>query len=314
MLYLIFLILTACSQQEKADNHFSGEAMTMPYHIHVAHPINHRERANIEKMITATFQFADQTYNHWNPSSEIGQFNQLKSCHAQLISNTLSDLFHLASQLNHWTKGKFDPTLRPLIQRLKSNQPIPPNLPCGWDQVELNHSILTKKSEGIEVDFDAISKGYTIDLLIAQLKDAGYDNLYVEWAGEIKTSGRPNETRPWIVALRHPQSPYLADAVERIPLDNDAIATSGDYLQIYNHEEKEVSHIIDGHSHTPSLARGTSVAVRAKSCALADGLATSAMLIEDEKELQKWIEEMRNIYPETHFWVITSNKKGDSTE
>ena len=138
MLYLIpLLILCACSPEKKVDNHFVGDAMTMAYHIHVAHPITKKERSQIESLIDDTFSYADNTYNHWNENSEISQFNKLKAYEALLISNTLCDLFTLSSKLHTLTKGRFDPTLRPIIQSLKLNQQIPEISSTGWEQIKL---------------------------------------------------------------------------------------------------------------------------------------------------------------------------------
>lgn len=280
--------------------------MTMPYHIQIAHSLSHKDSVIIEQLIADIFNHVNTTFNHWNPDSELSRINQLKSYEALLISKDIKNLCSLSNELHFLSKGLFDPTLRPLIQSLKNQTPFPVTT-IGWRHIELRGSILTKSQDHVELDFDAISKGYAIDLIADRFVQAGYPNIYVEWGGEIKALGTKCDGSPWRISIRNPLSPYLEDAIATICLSNSAIATSGDYLQHWNINGEEVTHIINGNTLKPKQITPSSiasVAVKAATCALADGLATIAMLYDEPEELNAWIKYIKSIDPDIEFWVM----------
>jgi thiamine biosynthesis lipoprotein len=127
------------------------------------------------------------------------------------------------------------------------------------------------------VTLDGIAKGYIVDQGVATLRQSGFDNVYVEAGGDLMVTGAKPAQQPWRIGVRQPrpemdwQMPVIATTA---PL---AIATSGDYMQAFT-EDLRHHHILDPRTgmSPPELASAT---VTAPSAALADALATAAMVL-----------------------------------
>lgn len=196
--------------------------------------------------------------------------------------------------------------MRPCIQQLKNAQESSQPFITGWNQLTLCDHIIIKKHDDITLDFDAITKGYAVDLLAHKLLQLGYHNCLINWGGEIKGIGRPHPTRQWSISIRSPYSPHLDDAIDATTLENESIATSGDYMQRFMHHESVATHLIDPATQNPLYVTPQSIAsvsIKAKSCALADGLATIAMFLKEE-EIDEWVKTIQERYPEVSIWIV----------
>jgi len=314
-LILPLIFFCACKKNTTEEiTRFDGVEMTMPYQVQIAKKLTPSEKNLVQEMIDQTFDRINNNVNHWNPSSELSKINQLKCYEALLVSDDIRYLFDLALQLNLISEAKFDPSLRPLLQQLKSNTPIDTKIPIGLGKFKLTGHVLTKEQNGLELDFDAIAKGYAVDILSEKLEEMGYENTFVVWGGEIKARGKPNSKRNWNIVIRSPYSPHIQDAIEIVALHNASMATSGDYEQQYilnDTTNSLVTHIIDPTSKKALQITSESisaVSVKASSCALADGLATATMLMKGD-ELNKWLIKVKKEHPEVDIWVIKHNKK-----
>ena len=126
------------------------------------------------------------------------------------------------------------------------------------------------------VSLDGIGKGYIVDRGVDQLKDYGFNNVYVEAGGDLMVSGQKSDDTPWRIGIRNPRPEQKKELVT-LKVSDKAIATSGDYFQAFSPDLKH-HHIIDPRSgfSPPELASCT---VTAPNVALADGLATAAMVL-----------------------------------
>lgn len=141
---------------------------------------------------------------------------------------------------------------------------------------------LNKKNGGVQCDLSAIAKGYAVDLVAEKLMSLGFENFMVEVGGEVTTRGRRLDGRIWRIGIEKPDA--HGRAVQRaVPLDNMALATSGDYRNYREIDGKRFSHILDPRTGQPIENRVASVSVIHPSCMTADALATafSVMGFED---------------------------------
>ncbi len=93
---------------------------------------------------------------------------------------------------------------------------------------------------------------------------------------EVMALGEKNPQSPWKIGLQAPRA-TMGNLLTTLPVSNQALATSGDYLQAFSPDFAN-HHIIDprsGHS-SPELA---SVMVLAPTVMLADGLATAVIVM-----------------------------------
>ena len=63
--------------------------MTIDYRILIGQPVNSSDAIAISEIIRETFDEVNQTYNKWNPDSELSRLNRLKANVTVPISSKL---------------------------------------------------------------------------------------------------------------------------------------------------------------------------------------------------------------------------------
>lgn len=309
-LALFILILSSCSKSTPSNSaQFNGWAMTMPYHITVGSKIDYDQQKQIDDLIQDCFNEVNQTVNNWNPGSEVSLLNLQPANTKHIPSTHLSHLLSLSQEINQLSNGKFDPTIEPLTKAWKQAldfglRPSESELMAiqkniGWHHIELQEKSVSKRQDGTALDLCAISKGYCIDLITERLISAGFKNLFVEWAGEIRAAGSHPTGRNWTVQIEPMQ--------QITQLNNCAIATSGDYSQ--KEWGQGYFHIIDPIKCEPMIKKSGSISavtVIAPTCALADALATTLMLFETKQEAEDWAQSIIQIIPEISVVILNN--------
>ncbi len=167
----------------------------------------------------------------------------------------------------------------------------------GWEKIHIDEDrFLTKENGLIMVDFGGIAKGLTVDLLVENLSNLGFSNLYVEWGGEIKTLGEHPQGRKWKVFISRFEDTKVDNAVAIVEMDNLALATSGDYLQKWVVDGTEYFHIFNLKTMQPlriTQVSPGSATIAYSSCAIADGLATAALTFDTVEEARTWLEKLK---------------------
>lgn len=324
---VFFLVSTlsffSCSSPSQSELFlFSGHEMTIDYRILIGHPLNSKEQEIITQVITTTFDEVNHIYNKWNSQSELSKLNKLKAYEKVKISQELYLLLLRTDQIVKLTDSRFDPTIE-AVQNLwkdyleKGQEPTENSLlnlatTVGWNKIHFEDRLFFKENDLISIDLGGIAKGYCVDLLVERLNQAGYQNIFVEWGGEIRTSGQHPEKRAWNIFISHLGNPDPEKALNLLSLKNQAIATSGDYLQTWKIKtsEKELLyfHIIDPVTLHPLQVSQESIAsasVVCSSCTLADGLATALMLFQSKDEANTWMEKIKEDFPEINYWIYS---------
>lgn len=264
--------------------------MTIPYCVQIGGTLSEKEIASIETILLSTFSEIHQTYNNWNPDSEISKLNRLAAHQKIPLSTELASFLMYVERIVELTEGRFDPTVEPLLQLWKKclkEGHLPPsqNLASlssaiGWEKVHVENGIFWKEHSLTAIDLGGIAKGYAVDLLVERLRAAGYHHAYVEWGGEIRTIGQHPEQRPWKIGI---QGLFSIDLVDT------AIATSGSYVQNWTVDTISYTHIIDPQTKQPlQNVPISSVSVLAPTCVEADALATALMLFPSKVAAEKW--------------------------
>lgn len=341
--FLSFLLLTflvSChstsqnTTEIRSDNTtvFSGQAMTVNFHIIIGSRLNETQIKDVTDLINTTFHEIDFTYNKWNPNSELSRLNDLKEGMEVPISASLENFLTETQRIVELSGGRFDPTIEPLQELWKKklqkgNVPTDSELAeiasaIGWDKIHFSNGKFSKQHNLTKLDLGGIAKGLCVDLHVERLNGLGYPDVYVEWGGEIRTSGQHPDQRPWTIFISRLGNSDPSGAITLLTLENRAIATSGDYLQNWSVRIPKAEdqfqtvtyfHIFDPKTLSPLIASHTSVAsasVAAPTCAFADGIATAAMMFPSINEAQVWAEEIRDQYPEITFWLISREQVG----
>lgn len=286
---------------------FTGAAMSIPYRILVG-DLSQKDQKRVHNAIAETFTLIDTHFNQWNPYSEASYINA--GVGRMEISEQMQSFLQLIERLVTLSEGQFDPTIEPAWQlwkarltagRIPSEQEIEElRAYVGWSHIDLRKGYLIKRDSRVKLNFDAVAKGYAVDILLHKLAGEGYRSIYVEWGGEIKTLGEHPSLRPWNIEVAH--LPGLEIAISDL-----AIATSGDYYQKWPVAEKLYTHIVN-----PNTLKALEVkeafhttSVITSSCAAADALATAAMIAP-----KIWREKVEREYPSIQF----ISGRGDSID
>lgn len=324
LLSIILLLGASCQTQAPPSpiTTFQDTVMTVSYRILVGHALSEKQKEDIQILIHETFEEINTTYNKWNPNSELSHLNRLKAGERHLLSPALFQFFQRIDTLVHLSQGRFDPTIEPLQalwkSRLEQNQRPSENdltliKPCvGWDKIHFEKGIFYKEDERTQLDLGGIAKGWCVDLLIQRLNQAGFVNTYVEWGGDIRTSGSHPCHRPWNVYISRLGDPDPRHALAYISLKDQAIATSGDYFQYWtlteDQQETIYCHIFNPLTLQPLEVKTGSIAsasLIADDCLTADGLAKVMMLFDSKEEAEAWIKQIQPTIQNLRYWIIS---------
>ena len=321
-LLIVLLLFTGCEQAEKETATFSGTAMTMEFKVIIGKKLSEKEIKAAETIILNTFDEVNRIYDIWNPESELSRLNALPPHTRAPLSKELEHLFVLTDEVVQLSNQRFDPTIAPL-QKLWKEHLVQGNIPtsdaienahslCGWNSIHFGNGFFYK-DKACRLDLGGIAKGYCVDLLIERLRE--HTSVFVEWGGEIRAIGKHPAKRPWTIFISKLGSSDVDKAVDVIPISDQAIATSGDYLQHWTVNKTRYCHIIDPKKAMPLIAHEDSIAstsVCAPNCALADGLATAAMTFSSAEEANQWFSEVKKRYPDVQLWVQTISQETSS--
>lgn len=246
----------------------------------------------------------------YRDESEISRFNRSDSTDPFEVSPSFAKVAQAALVLGERSKGAFDPTLDPLINLWGfGNRSPSPDLPSdeqvklaleeiGYADLEvLSPARIRKKRPALQLNLNAIAKGYAVDAVSDLLRSRGLVNTMVEIGGEVYASGLGEEGRLWTVGIETPSPDSLpGESLHAvIELNDRAVSTSGSYRNfILDEEGKTLSHILDPRNGRPVAHRLASVSVLANDCTYADGISTAAFVMGAEEGLA-WIESMKDV-------------------
>lgn len=299
--YLLLVLLTASTGCQPPDStreyRFHGSSMGTTFEVKVvASPFPERRQEAVREAIQAQLQDVDGKMSTYRDASEISRLNRSRETTPQPLSRETFTVLAEALRISRVTGGAFDITVGPLVNAWGFGPaPDPTSLPTaaeieqlklrsGWAKIELNprESTILKQEPALYLDLSAIAKGYAVDRISEVLTKANLTSHMVELGGEVRTSGCNAGGNPWRIAIEKPVTG--GRAFQRIlPLENLALATSGDYRNFRQAEDGHLSHTIDPRTGRPVRHELASVSVVAASCMQADGYATALMVLgEDE--------------------------------
>lgn len=230
----------------------------------------------------AEFERLVAIFNHRNPVSPVAVLNRagiLDKPPAELV-----EVLDQAVEISRRSGGAFDVTVKPLLDLYQHTRP---NLPdsqavsqtlsfIGCEKMDISPERISFNGSGMSLTLDGIAKGYIVDNGTAKLKCLGYTNVFVEAGGDLMASGSKAAATPWRVGVQSPRA-GKANILAKFDVTDQAVATSGDYMQFFTPDMKH-HHILDpriGLSPT-ELA---SVTVFSKSAMHSDALATAVMVL-----------------------------------
>jgi thiamine biosynthesis lipoprotein len=149
----------------------------------------------------------------------------------------------------------------------------------GWQKLPVDAAAMSLQQRGgMALDLSAVAKGFAVDEVSRMLRADGIAHHLVDVGGELRGAGMKPDGQPWWVDVQLPPGSQ-GITPSRIALHGLSVATSGDYLQGYVLDGRQVSHCIDPRSGHP-VSNGTcSVTVVHEECMQADAWSTALMVL-----------------------------------
>jgi len=229
----------------------------------------------------------------YRPHSEVTGINGRAADGPVAVEGRLFALLQAAVNLSCETGGAFDITAGPLSQvwgfyrragqlpDAESLQQALSRVGCRYLELDDERHTIRFLRRGVEINLNAIGKGYAVDRCGELLRAAGVDDFLIHGgqssvlAGGSRAGAEP-DARGWSVALRHPLKPQ--QRLAEIWLRNRALGTSGSGVQFFHHQGRRYGHVLDPRTGWPAEG-ALSATVLAPSAALADAVSTACFVM-----------------------------------
>ena len=259
----------------------------------------------LEKKISRKLDIINKSMSAFLNESEINKFNRIKDTKTLFYASV--DFYNVmlaAKNIYDITNGAWDGTVNPLVAlwgfRKNTHKVSIPSfnkikntlLNIGFSNFQFkgqfkNWGILQKKNSSVTVDLASIAKGYGVDEIIQLLTKNNVQNCIVEIGGEVSCRGTKQNKELWKVGINFPSIDAGTNQIYKIVLlSNMAMATSGNYRNFFKLNGRLYSHILNPKTGWPVDNNVVSVSVIAKSCSMADGLATAIVILGKQKGIK----------------------------
>ena len=313
--FLIIIVLFSC--KKTANEEFiklEGYAFGTTFHINY-YDDNERD---FTKQIDSLFHLVNKSLSTYIPTSDISKINKGDS--TIIVDDYFVEVYQKSLKIFNETNGVFDPTIGVLVNAWgfgpKKSNIWPDSLKViellnlvGFDKVRLINGKIKKQHNEMYFDFNAIAKGYAVDIAGRFLELQKIENYLVEIGGELRTRGLKNDDSNWKVGIENPNFDSTRSIQEVIELKNESMATSGSYRKFKTDSitGKKYVHILNAKTGFPTQSSLLSVSVIARlDCADVDGYATAimAMPLDDAKNFLTKHSELKG-------FLIYADEKGD---
>ena len=288
LLYVVlFLLLFSCVNKESVKyTKLAGFTQGTNYHI----TYQDKRYRNFDKDIKKIFSDIDAALSVFNPNSIVSRFN--KQDNPVEVDEHFRFMFEEAKRLNKKSNGAFDVTVGPLVQAWgfgtdKQPEKIDSLLIdsllkiSGMHHINIADNKVIKKKKGVQLNFNAIAKGYTVDVIADFFDKKKINNYLIEIGGEVRVKGKNPKKMLWRIGVDKPEdgNKIPGSALSAIiRLNNKALATSGNYRNYYVKDGIKFAHTIDPETGYPVQHQLLSTTIVTDKCAVADAFATACMV------------------------------------
>jgi len=289
--YLIVLVFSSFFPVAHAAWQMEDAAI-MGTTIHVE--IWHTDSAIRKQGVDAVLEEMERVNRLMSPYIEDSQLSKINQFAHEGPVEVDADLFALLEkslQVSQLTNGAFDITyasVGSLYNYRKKLKPTEQDLSAARSFIDYKNVLLNKEQlsvsyvkQGVKIDLGGIAKGFAVDQAIMHLEKLGIEHALVSAGGDTRIIG-DRLGRPWLVGIRDPQN--TDEVIAMLPLQNEALSTSGDYERFFIEDEVKYHHII--HPTTgKSATEVRSASIVTVDSTTADALSTSVFVLGAEAGL-----------------------------
>ncbi len=222
----------------------------------------------------------------FNDGSDVGRANRLAAAEAVSITPETAHVLEASLRWSEASEGAFDPCLGRTIALWDvghRHAPPAPEQVASLAGRRLYRALEVGRWRGAPVvrlhdgdaaiDLGGIAKGYGVDRAVEALRAYGIRNGLVNVGGDLYALGVSEDGDAWTVGIQSPDDPdRLVDTLE---VEDAAVATSGDYVQYFQHGGRRYHHLLDPSTGEPNGSAMRSITIVSDTCLEADAAGTA---------------------------------------
>lgn len=291
----VYLLLFGCCNQSATAPYLVVDGTMLGTTLHLVADVRNISQQELYRAVMEVDREAKASMSIFDPSSLLSRLNRNET---DSTDHHISFCLHLADSIGTLSRGCYDVTVKPLVEALGfagKKRIERPNIDSllafvGREKVRIENGRLIKSDPRVQLDFNSIAKGYTVDLLAHLVEQFGAENYLIDIGGEIRCQGVNPHGEGWRVGIETPFDGNMTNGEylqKRLQLSEGALATSGNYRRFYlDAEGRKVAHTIDPRTGKSVISRLLSATVVAPTCAEADALGTMFMAMGAEAALE----------------------------
>lgn len=315
ILFLFFFL--NCTSKEVQLQKIQGYALGTSYSISYAS--NTLQPKQLTQKLDSIFQVLNHSLSTYLPDSDISKINKGDSLLE--VDTHFIKVYQKATEVWTQTKGYFDPTVGALVNAYGFGPGVPLKQVTsrerdsileftGWSKSKLTaRNTIQKSNSKLFFDFNALAKGYAVDVITAYLQSQRVSHFLVEIGGELVARGKsPRSGEFWKIAIDDPQQKEERRFIRTLILKNQALATSGNYRKKAVDPETglAIAHSINPKTGEAFPTSVLSASVIAPDCMTADAYATALMVMPLAQS-----QALINSSPELEaYWIVADSLEG----
>ncbi|MEN9410829.1 MAG: hypothetical protein RL216_2803 [Pseudomonadota bacterium] len=237
----------------------------------------------------ASVDEVDDQMSTWSPDSALMRFNAAPTGEWLALPDPLLAVLEAGLSVSAATDGAFEMNLGDAIRAwgfgsggidlnairtASAARRVPAREALQIDR----RAGLARKSAPLALDLSGIAKGYGVDRLAETARALGFAHALCSIDGEVRAIGTRLDGALWSIGIDDPHGSSRGDH-SVITLDDTAVATSGDYRHFLTIRGRRLSHTFSPATRAPLPDAPASVTVIARSCMMADAMATALMVL-----------------------------------
>lgn len=245
--------------------------------------------ARAMEAVIAEMRRTDELMSTYKPESQLSRVNAEAHERPVEVDPEIVDIVAKSFEFSRLSDGAFDVTYasvgylydyrahaRPTAEQVAAALP---GVDYRQVQVDRDRNTIRFLRKGVRVDLGGIAKGRAVDRGIEILRALGIEHAMVNAGGDTRLLG-DRRGKPWIVGIRDPRNE--GRMVTRLPLEDEAISTSGDYERYFEEDGVRHHHIlVPGTGQSAREVR--SATVIGADATLTDALSTTVFVLGVER-------------------------------
>ncbi len=218
-------------------------------------------------------------------TSRISDINRHAADEPVVAGEELFQLIRRSLDISVLTRGAFDITYDSVGQHYDFRERRRPdaatveaerrNIDFRYVELDQGKGTVHFAQQGVRINLGGIAKGYVVERGVEILRQHGVEFGVVTAGGDSRLLG-DRRGRPWMIGIRDPRRD--GEVAISVPLEDEAISTSGDYERYFDEDGTRYHHIIRPSSGQP-VEGVHSATVIGPDAVMTDALSTSVFVM-----------------------------------